>query len=134
MRGWPDWWAPVVADFDARVRRFLVSLAARGFQAYPSSGYRTFQENLRVGGDAMSQHQIGTARDLVPSSPSAANFRTLYLAARASGLFGWVQDESVTTMGTGPHIHVQLFAKGQLGPELYAQLLPAFGRENLYRA
>lgn len=116
---WPAWWAPTVADFDARVRRFLVSLAQQGIQVRPTSGFRDPRTNAAVGGDPSSQHLVGTARDLVPVNITYAELAS---RARASGLFGFVLDESIYTKGTGAHVHVQLFTKGQLPPALFAEL------------
>lgn len=93
----PDWWTPYVRDFAQRVYQLSYS-----FPFQVTSFIRSRSHNYEVGGVSDSQHLLGTAADLVPTSGSLADLADW---ARGSGLFGFVLLE-------GDHVHVQLYPGG----------------------
>jgi len=104
----PYWWEPYVRAFIGGAQQLI---AATGAQ--PTSYIRSVGHNEAVGGAVKSQHLLGTALDLVPAP--GHSWSELQHAARAIG-FGAVIDEK-------DHIHVQLFAAGQIPQWVYDELV-----------
>lgn len=91
--------------------RYFANLAAPLFTYGPlsiSSFGRTRSHNAAVGGAANSQHLVWTAADLVPLD---GDMQGLEYAARQMG-FGFVLNE-------GDHVHVQLYAAGQIPADVF---------------
>lgn len=105
---WPDWWIPYVTVFQ-RGLGSLQSLSGARVTSY----VRSVDHNREVGGDPHSQHLLGIAADLAPSS-----YRLVQIAQSMG--FGYVLDE-------GDHVHVQLFPAGSLPGWLFDWLAPPSG-------
>lgn len=110
-------WSPVLRDFNVKVRQ----LQKQGY--YLSGLRRTQQRNRDVGGDPMSQHQIGTAADFVRLQDQQA-FLAFQAAARSMRL--QVVDErrlppcpQPPGVRCGPHVHVQAYRAGRAPLAMY---------------
>jgi len=90
---------PLILTFIVRVIFTLRNVLG----AMPTSWFRTFEENVREGGDPESQHLFALAVDL--DVPRGSVARVLEVA-RAVGLVA--VDERT-------HVHLQLFPAGALG-------------------
>ncbi len=92
-------------EVQTNVRRLMWKLEALRHQLHDvpllvSSGFRSVACNRRVGGAANSQHQYGTAADVV--SPGASLCR-IALAARSAGFSGILGPGAE---GHGDHVHL----------------------------
>jgi hypothetical protein len=99
-------WDLVVADFNRRFARLVA-----GLPLTVSSGWRTRQENRRVGGGARSQHLIGTARDIVASRRVYAELARRAPLVGLRVVFG--------EPGHLDHMHVQRFPPGVVAADIY---------------
>lgn len=74
-----------------------------------TSGRRSEERNKKVGGNPLSKHRIGMARDFVGSPSDMTHGAAV---ARILGLWFEVHD-----VGSGNHIHVQGLPPGEIDPE-----------------
>ncbi len=101
------------ADYAAVLRSFNQKIAALEAQGYTvTSRARSVARNKLAKGEPLSQHLIGTAADFAPPADVPAFVR----AAQAQGLR--VVNE-LARPGHGPHLHVQLYAKGKAPRAFY---------------
>jgi hypothetical protein len=108
-------------DYAAVLRSFSQSVRALESQGYTvTSRTRSVARNLKARGAARSQHLIGTAADFAVPADIPAFVR----AAQREGLR--VVPE-LARPGHGPHLHVQLYAKGKAPLAFYraAGVLPS---------
>src|SRR6266511_2959541 len=107
VAGWAGFHGGKVSSLEVQtnVRRLMWKLEALRHQLHDvpllvSSGFRSVACNRRVGGAANSQHQYGTAADVV--SPGGSLCR-IALAARSAGFSGILGPGAE---GHGDHVHL----------------------------
>jgi len=94
-------------EFDTAVRRFIQLHSYLSV----SSGRRSEEHNLAVGGDPESKHVYGMAVDLVthPKSVQSHDVERMISTAKTLGL--WAQWHDT---GSGPHLHLQGLPTGPI--------------------
>lgn len=90
------------AEFDAALRRLVKAHP----QLSETSGYRSADRNAQVGGNPLSKHRLGMARDYVGSM---ALLRLAQRTAHDLGLWYLLHDA-----GSGDHLHVQGLPPGEV--------------------
>ncbi len=98
-----------VAFFAPELRSFLEKLSQMRGEARATSWWRSWGDNLRVGGSIspLSQHLAGLAVDVVVQSPTTA-----------ADLVGEAFRVGLTAVDEGSHVHIQFWRRGGLNRRL----------------